>query len=118
MSIDDDIRRIAIENVNNRKKAGIIAIVTGIVSLVLFVNVLIDDFQNPLWIIATAVTFILGMYFAFKYERKIIGKKTAVDYEVERLKNLYPEEKIELPEIEESELKLKEIIRKSNREEY
>jgi len=56
MSIDDDIRRIAIENVNNRKKAGIIAIVTGIVSLVLFVNVLIDDFQNPLWIIATAVT--------------------------------------------------------------
>lgn len=112
--MEDELRRIAIENVKNRNRSFTIAIVSGIVALAFFVKSLINDFTNMYWLAAAIITFIVGMYFAFQYEKKVIGKKTAVDLEVERLKSLYPEEKLELPKMDTEELKLKEIIRNRN----
>jgi|GEM_PF-5039889 len=77
---------------------------------------LTSDFENVYLIAVTALVFIGGMFIAFRYQNKVIRKKTAVDHEMDRLKALYPEEKLELPKIDESELKLKEMSRRSNRD--
>ena len=114
--MEDELKRIAVENVKNRNRSGIISVITGVAALSFFIMALSSDFQNYYWIAATIITFVVGFYIAFQYEGKVIGKKTAVDYEVERLKSLYPEEKLELPKLDESELKLKEMIRRSNRD--
>lgn len=65
-------------------------------------------------IIAFVLISIIGLYIAHRYYSRVIGKKTALDYEVEKLKALHPEEKLQLPKIDDAELKLREMVRKSN----
>ncbi len=114
--MEDDIRRIAQENINNRKKGGIAALVMVIVALLFFVISIETNFENIYTILGLVLSMIIGFPIIIHYDRKIIGKKTALDIEVERLKALHPNEKLELPEIDESELKLREMVRKSNRD--
>ncbi len=114
--MDEELRRIATENVSNRRKAGIIAMITGLIVLIMFIMVLSSEFQNMNWIAGTILVFVVGFKMAFSFEKKVIGQKTAVDLELERLKALYPEEKLVLPKIDEDELKLREMVRRSNRE--
>ena len=114
--MDEDLRRIAVENVKNRRISGIIAVVTGLLALVMFIMALASEFQNIYWAIACAIVFIGGFKIAFSYEKKVIGRKTAVDLELERLKDLYPDEKLVLPKIDDDELKLREMVRRSNKE--
>lgn len=114
--MEEPLRKIAAENVSNRRKSGLAATLMGVISLPMFIMVLKTEFQNIYWIIGTIGSFALGFIIAMHYEKKIVGKKTAVDLELERLKNLYPSEKLELPKIDEDELKLRDVIRRSNRE--
>ena len=112
--MEDDLRRIAEENVANRRKAGIAAVLMGVIVLPMFIMVLSTEFKNVYWILGTAVVFIVGFAVSMHYEKKIIGKKSAVDLELERLKALHPDEKLNLPEIDNEELKLREILRSNN----
>ncbi len=114
--MEDDLRRIAIENVKNRNKSGCISVMTGLFTIVLFVISIETDFKEPVWWILSILIFTVGISIGFHYQNKVIGKKTAIDMEVERLKALYPEDKLELPKIDDAELKLKEMIRRSNRD--
>lgn len=114
--MEEEIRRIAEENVTNRRKGIIALIAMLIVSTIFFVISAETNFQNNYSIFGLVATIIIGFITIHHYDKKIIGKKTAVDIEVERLKSLHPDEKLELPVIDDDELKLREMVRKSNRD--
>lgn len=88
--------------------------ITIVSFIIIFAYCVETNFENFYAIIGLLVILLVGFSAIIKYDRKIIGKKSAVDLEVERLKSLYPEEKLELPEIDQSELELREIIRNRN----
>ena len=112
--MEDDLRRIAEENVANTRKAGIAAIIMAVLTIPMWIMVLSTEFQNIYWNIGTALVFVIGSLVAWHYQKKVIGKKSAVDIELERLKALHPEEKLQLHEIDEAELELREMVRRSN----
>lgn len=116
--MEDDIRSIAQENITNRRKGGVAAISMLVFALVFFVICAETQFQNVLPIIGLILSLLIGFPIIIYYDRKIIGKKTALDKEIERLNALHPEEKLELPKLddEEGELKLREMIRRNNRD--
>lgn len=114
--MEENLRRIAEDNVANRRKASIAAIIMAVLTLPMWIMVLSTEFQNFYWIIGTALAFVIGSWTAWHYQKKVIGKKSAIDIELERLKALHPEEKLKLHEIDEAELKLREMIRNSNRD--
>lgn len=114
--MEEEIRRIAQENVSNRRKGMIAMIAMLITSFIFFAICAETNFQNNYSIFGLVATVIIGFTLIRHYDQKIIGKKTAVDIEVERLKSLHPEKKLELPKIDDAEMKLREMVRKSNRD--
>ena len=84
--MDEELRRIAEENVANSRKAGIAALLMAVVTIPLWIMVVTTEFQNIYWIIGTALAFVVGSLVAWHYQKKVIGKKSAVDIELERLK--------------------------------
>ena len=114
--MEDEIRRIAQENLDNRKKEGIAASITVVITITFMIVAFETKFQAPIWWILMILSMVIGIPMIRKYSNKIIGKKSQLDIEVDRLKALYPDEKLELPKIDDAELKLKEMIRRSNRD--
>ena len=112
--MEDYLRSIAEENVTNTRKAGIAAIIMAVLTIPMWIMVLSTEFQNIYWIIGTTLAFVVGSLVSWYYQKKVVGKKSAVDIELERLEALHPEEKLKLHEIDETELELREMVRRSN----
>tara|TARA_B110000037_G_C16943680_1_gene433846 strand:+ start:106 stop:459 length:354 start_codon:yes stop_codon:yes gene_type:complete len=114
--MEEDLRRIAQENLNNRKKEGIAALITIVFTITFMIVAFVTKFQAPIWWILMILSMAIGFTIIRKYSNKIVGKKSELEIEVDRLKALYPDEKLQLPKINDSKLKLKEMIRRSNRD--
>lgn len=114
--MEEEIIRIAKENISNRNKGGAVMFVSIVLFFVSFVYSVETNFEYIPSILAFVLVPTIGFYIAHRFYSRVIGKKTALDYEVERLKALHPEEKLQLPEIDDAELKLREMVRKSNRD--
>lgn len=115
--MDEHIEQIAKENIRNRKIMTYVAVLSVMLFCIFFAYSVETNFQNIISVVAFVLFPILGLFVIKNYQKKIIGKKTALDHEIERLKSLIPKENLELPQLDESELKLKESIRSLYRDE-
>ncbi len=112
--MEEEIRRIAQENISNRNKGGIGLILSIIFFILFFAYSVESNFEYVPSIVGSIIVPLIGFYISNRFYNRVIGKKTELDYEIERLKALYPEEKLALPRIDNDELKLKEMIQNSN----
>lgn len=105
---EEEIYKIAEHNVRVRNRSGLIAFFGVFLFLILFLYAILNEKVWPVFIIVPELAF--TFWFIFHQEKKIIGKKTAVDIEVEKLKAAGFETKDEKP------LELKEIIKEYKEE--
>ena len=112
--MEEEIIRIAKENISNRNKGGAAIILSSLLFCVFFALSVETNFEYIPSIIGFVLIPTIGFYIAHRFYSRVIGQKTVLDYEVERLKALHPEEKLQLPKIDDAELKIREMVRKSN----
>ena len=112
--MEEEIKRIAKENISNRNKGGSIMAATIILTFCFFAYSMESNFKHIPSTLGSILIPLIGFYIAHRFYSRVIGKKTALDIEIERLKSLHPQEKLELPEIDNAELKLREMVSRSN----
>lgn len=100
---DRELYKIAEHNVKVRNRSGWGAFLGVTLFLALFLYAVLNDKLWPVYIIIPEL--ILTFWFIFHQEKKVIGKKTAVDLEVEKLK------KAGLQADDFEPLELKEIVK-------
>ena len=109
--MDDELYKIAQHNLKIRRRTGIVAVISTIIFLSLLIYATrLEEAPILLLVLAFGQIFV-ALWYIFKEERKIIGRKTALDLEVERLK------KQGVTKEDAEELELKQIVKRYNDDE-